>query len=1390
MIENIKIKTKIYNLSPLLTIFSIFIFIQMSLEKKFNLRYLVSEYEIYITIKGNGSQQILNNKTIQLYDSISNRKNNYHFDYIPSEILVNGEPLDYIDYYVYNLVEEENNITIKFNVTIENCNVMFYGLPNITQIDFSKFDSSQITSMKAMFYGCESLESLNFSNFDTSNTNDIGEMFRGCSSLKSIDITNFNTTNVKNMENIFYGCKLLESLDLDINNFNTENVLYMNSMFLDCQKLQNIDLRNFITSSVINMEKMFQNCKVITSLNLTNFVTSTVTKMGNMFNGCNALNSLDLSNFITSSVISMNSMFKDCKVLSSLNLNIFDTSNVKDMSNMFNGCNKLTSLDLTTFDTSKVSSMENMFFNCNKLSSLELGNIDTSSVTTMNNMFSGCSSLQNLDLSSFNTSKVKIMSSMFKNCNKLISLNLTSFNTSSATMMDCIFYGCTLLPSIDLSSFNTSSAEQLNSFFYGCKALTSIDVSNFNTSKCINMGHMFFQCISLVSLDLSNFDTYNTLYMDNMFKGCSNLENLNIKNFNTSKTQKLGGIFNGLTSLKSIDLSHFSLESARTTDDIFVNINLNLEICFKEEREEINQILQYLSSANINVTNNCPPDSTDESDSTVHSSTFITDMSSTILTDMSSTIIIDISSTIINDNPSSSEISDSIEQTEKFIEVKENKKCPENTCLSQESNLTQCIIIKPNMKVFNDICFEGVEKILEDIENFTPITSHNGITINGYSAEDNIDQLIKANPDLTFVDLGDCGKELKSVYNLPLDTKLFILAIDSPDFSGNSSINKFDFEIYLNNGTQLKDLSPCYGLQLSVSSNIKDTESVKLNKALEFKNLGYDIYNESSVFYTDICSPASEDGNDITLSDRKRNYLPNISICNEGCQYNYVDYENERFICKCDVDKNNINEKKDENEDEKIEDDQSYLDYFLSLINYKIALCYNLFFQFTSFYYNAGFYISFSNLLICSILTIIFCTKGMKHLRLILYRNIPTQSKLKELLKKENKNKDKDITVIRNMHQKGTINENIIFDLNSRQCLNINRNNNHEKVPRINIKRNKYKGFTLQKMSTKMIEDGNIKKNKIKNKNHTYRIKHRKKTKKNTVLEINTKENYDSKNNNPKIEYLNINETSKKFKSPRIKRKKIIHNQETELDIDFNFEKLIVRRDEDIDYREINNIPFRQALRIDKRTLMEMFISVITNKIGALNLFFYRQSFSHFSLDLSIYLFELLLDLTMNCILYTEDVVSEKYNNEGELSMFTSLSLSLISNIISSIIVFIISKLVNYPEVLDIILKSVKDEKNFYYNIIRFFKYVTLRLTFYFFFELFLSLLMTYYLFIFCSVYHQSQSSVMINYIIGACISLAKSVGISIIITIIRYLSIKNRSMNLFNTSRYLYDRF
>ena len=220
-------------------------------------------------------------------------------------------------------------------------------------------------------------------------------------------------------------------------------------------------------------------------------------------------------------------------------------------------------------------------------------------------------------------------------------------------------------------------------------------------------------------------------------------------------------------------------------------------------------------------------------------------------------------------------------------------------------------------------------------------------------------------------------------------------------------------------------MSACDGKKIFISSNIKDLESVKYDKAFKFNNLGYDIYNISNEFYTDNCAPASDDGNDITLNDRIKYYYPsNITMCNEGCEYKDFDFETHRFLCECLIYINNNDyEKEMEQEEKEKVDEQSYLNYVLSLINYKILLCYNLFFQFSSFYYNIGFYISFTTLLLCIILMFLFWINGTFKIKKIFYNNIPTKSKLRELFKKqkekkiENLNNDKK-KVIRNMHKR------------------------------------------------------------------------------------------------------------------------------------------------------------------------------------------------------------------------------------------------------------------------------------------------------------------------------------------------------------------------------------
>ena len=297
---------------------------------------------------------------------------------------------------------------------------MFMGCSGVTNLDVSEFNTSNVTNLRYMFSGCSGLTKLNISNFGTSNVTDMRGMFNDCSTLTDLDVSKFNTSNVTDMSGMFNGCSSLANLD--VSGFNTSNVTDMNSMFFDCQGLTNIDVSKFNTSKVTYMNSMFFNCQGLTNIDVSEFNTSKVIDMSNMFSKCGNLTTIDVSNFSTSKVKDMNSMFLDCRGLTNIDVSGFNTSKVIDMSMMFLNCQSLTNLDVSDFDTSNVENIVGMFYECSGLINLDVSNFDTSKVTDMSMMFSRCTNLKSLQLS--NKFKIPTTGSMFNNTSNLKSLIL------------------------------------------------------------------------------------------------------------------------------------------------------------------------------------------------------------------------------------------------------------------------------------------------------------------------------------------------------------------------------------------------------------------------------------------------------------------------------------------------------------------------------------------------------------------------------------------------------------------------------------------------------------------------------------------------------------------------------------------------------------------------------------------------------------------------------------------------------------------------------------------------------------------------------------------------------------------------------------------------------
>ena len=399
---------------------------------------------------------------------------------------------------------------------------------------------------------------------------------------------------------------------------------------------------------------------------------------------------------------------------------------------------------------------------------------------------------------------------------------------------------------------------------------------------------------------------------------------------------------------------------------------------------------------------------------------------------------------------------------------------------------------------------------------------------------------------------------------------------------------------------------------------------------------------------------------------------------------------------------------------------------------------------------------------------IIFIKWGLKRLNINILENIPNKMKLQKLFEEQTKknneieinSKSKNSEFKNNPPRKHIIDE---VDLSD---------DNQKLKKKEDDKKNKKNGKAIH------VEFDNeaIYKNKSKKSSRNHKSKKDKDSR--LISEANHPRNNNSyfNANYKKNENLTVIEsyTSDKLKKFNIGQAK--HSEDNQ--------------SESIDPKDINIIPYFEAIRFDDRNYAQMFLSVIFSEIKIIRIFYYKNTFEHLSIILSEYTFELCLDLTLNCLLYTEDVISEKYNNNGSIKFFTTLSLSFMSNIISSIISFFICKLSDYVEFFELIIHDVTDKSKYLLNMLKFKKYLCIKLSAFFIIQTIFNLMMCYYLMIFCTVYHKTQGSIMINYLTGIAESMAISFGLALITSLMRYLSLRYRWKSIYYTSKYFFEKF
>ena len=207
-----------------------------------NQRKLASPQIINITIVGQGSINIISEKSkINLM--------NVHFD---DEIIT-----DY-QFKTINFVSKKPfyKIGLEFRIYFLNevsFSSLFEDMIYLTRVDLSNFNK-KVNDMSYMFKNCKSLEYVNFGDFDTSYVTNMNSMFYN-TNLTFLDLSKFTTSSVNNMMNMFSNSQNL--MYINLNNFQTLNVVKMKGMFYKCKSLMFLNLYSFQENKTLEIDSIF-----------------------------------------------------------------------------------------------------------------------------------------------------------------------------------------------------------------------------------------------------------------------------------------------------------------------------------------------------------------------------------------------------------------------------------------------------------------------------------------------------------------------------------------------------------------------------------------------------------------------------------------------------------------------------------------------------------------------------------------------------------------------------------------------------------------------------------------------------------------------------------------------------------------------------------------------------------------------------------------------------------------------------------------------------------------------------------------------------------------------------------------------------------------------------
>lgn len=713
-----------------------------------------------------------------------------------------------------------------------------------------------------------------------------------------------------------------------------------------------------------------------------------------------------------------------------------------------------------------------------------------------------------------------------------------------------------------------------------------------------------------------------------------------------------------------------------------------------------------------------------------------------------------------------------------------------NECLSQCPSNTSQSLADRKCIIENNIChletyesnilLENLGNSINDISRNYSVqyqhTERQVVLINGSDGKYKtiiyeLDECIDKMKNITKINFHSCPETLREKYSIPSTEPLIYLVSEIKH--NTTSTRQTTYAIYNKQGIPL-NLDYCSIESFQVKVPITDPDSVYFDLAYNMSLIGVDIYNISDPFFNDICVPfTSEQGEDVSLEDRREDYYKNVSFCEVDCEYEGIDYLTKEAKCQCNVKSNFITEALNN----PITSDMFEM---LQSGNIEIFKCYKNVFNLHNLKTNLGSWIMISLFVIEFIFFCLYLKYKTIHIKKYLYNSInasPTKVTRKQSYTENGKMYDNSDHITNERESINFQNQYPIFSENSDHiCINSKFKNNIESVKIgevINPQKKKSQIIfeDIESESSASFE-GTINKN-----NKT------KSTSKNKAREFsNRKQNIKTNQKVSNYSFLNLNKFEKKdinsqiisdekvrrsnrnlqFTPPSSDRSENSLNDESQkkrnqekydINIISNNIQKFKENDEELSDEELNDLSIEDAKKYDQRTFCEFYFNLLKDKQDIINIFCNASPLDSFPVRCTCFFFGMAFYFFVNALFFIESYLSSSIHGEGNYGLYSIMQNEMNRLIFSTMVAIVVNMFENCQSSsrkrLEILIKKEKNKQNFFHESYLILNGLVIKHRLFFISVFLLTFIFWYYTSAFANIYYNSR----INWIEGGLIT-------------------------------------